>query len=301
MSSLQLPLLYTTIMMTSADYYHRKAVAESGTNLTLTYEDLQKAEQLNPYVDLYRVDMSQTNFALANAIAASAKPGKNGIQLSTQARQTLAALLSQSINEGKNAVILSPLSVRDWSNLATIYQNISGVAQNALSYALSAYGQAINLNPLDPTLRLDVGGIYYEAKSYAMAIRFFTDAANLKPDYPDAYYNLALAYRDNGDTQDALLVANQAVVLLQKTPTNPEYKVAVQLLKQLSAKSSQNTGNTQPAGQSKSALKNSKLPKVSNSNLNNPPSVTPPPPVKKNPNAQLPQVTSQPSPSGSAQ
>lgn len=287
-------VLYNTVIMTTADYYHRKALATASTNGAQTYTYLQKAEALNPDVDLYRVDMAQTNFGLANAIAAQAKPGKNGtLNLSAQQKQTIQTLLSQSINEAKVAVLLSPRSAADWEVLAAIYRNISGVAQNALAFSLSAYGQAIQLDPMNPTLRLDVGGIYYVTKNYNQAIQFFTDSANLKPDYANAYFNLAIAYRDSGDIQDALVVANQTVVLLQSNPNSPDYKTAVALLNALkkASASQQKASSTQQAtaGQSNSSLQNPNLPKVSN--LNNPPSVTPAPTVQPNPKAAVPQTT----------
>jgi tetratricopeptide (TPR) repeat protein/O-antigen ligase len=288
-------VLYNTAVMTTADVYHRMALEVANTNGSLTYQYLQKAEQLNPYVDLYRVDMAQTNFALANAIAARAKPSGNGktLTLSTQDKQTIQTLLAQSINEARASVILSPRNSRNWTVLASIYQNISGVAQNALAFSLSAYGQAITLDPMNPTLRLNVGGIYYLVGNYDNAIRFFTDSANLKPDYANAYYNLSIAYRDKGDLPDALAVANQTVVLLQSSPTSADYKVAVQLLSQLKAASASQQKAQATAGKSGSALQNPNLPKVSN--LNNPPSVTPAPTVQPNPKAAVPQVSYAPS------
>lgn len=288
-------VLYNTVIMTAADYYHRQALVTANSNGATTYTDLQKAEQLNPYVDLYRVDMAQTNFALANAIAARAKPGKNGtLNLSTQDKQTIQTLLAQSINEAKASVLLSPNNARNWEVLASIYRNIDGVAQNSLAFSLSAYGQAIQLDPMNPSLRLDVGGIYYITKNYSTAIRFFTDAANLKPDYANAYYNLSIAYSDNNDIPDALTVANQTVVLLQSNPNSPDYKVAVKLQSELKTAyaNAQKTAAAQEkatAGQTNSALQNSNLPKVAN--FNNPPSVTPVPSVKPNPKAAVPQVT----------
>lgn len=299
---LAVPTLYTTVTMTAADYYHRKALSVANASGTLTYQYLQKAEAINPMVDLYRVDMAQTNFALANAVVASAKPTKDGkgITLTDQQKSTIQTLLAQSLNEARVAVALSPRSARNWEVAASIYQNISGVAQNALAFSLSAYGQAIQLDPLNPTLRLNVGGIYYLTKNYSEAIRFYTDAANLKPDDANAYYNLSLAYRDNGDIQDAYVVANQTVALLQKTPNSPDYKTAVALFNDLKAKlaaSQKGASNQQASAQPtetptptpSSALQNPNLPKVSN--LNNPPSVTPAPSVASNPNARIPQVT----------
>jgi tetratricopeptide (TPR) repeat protein/O-antigen ligase len=290
-------VLYNTVTMVAADYYHRLALVTANTSGTQTYQYLQKAEALNSYVDLYRVDMAQTNFGLANAIAGKAKPaqGGKGLSLSTQDRQTIQTLLAQAVNEGRASVILNPRSARNWEVLASIYQNISGVAQNALAFSLSGYSQAIQLDPLNPVLRLNVGGIYYITKNYDQAIRFFTDAANLKPDYANAYYNLSIAYRDKGDVQDALVVANQTVSLLQNNQSGLDYKVAVKLLADLkTANASQQKGQQgqqaqATAGQSNSALQNPNLPKVSN--LNNPPSVTPVPSIQPNPKAGVPQVS----------
>src|SRR5260221_1561322 len=291
------PVLYKTGNIVAADYYHRQALLQANKSGSLTYQDLQKAETLNPESDLYRVDMAQTNFALANAIAAQKGPTKDNPKgsLTTPGQQTIQTLLSQAINEGRVSVTLSPLSPRNCEVLASIYRNISGVAQNALAFSLNAYGQAIQRDPLNPALRVSVGGIYYSAKNYPLATRFFTDAANLKPDYANAYYNLAITLRDSGDLQNAAAVAQKLVTLLQKTPNSPDYKTASALLTDLKSKAAASTASQQaPAGQQTSALQNPNLPSVNVNNLNNPPSVTPVPSVKPNPNANIPQVSPTP-------
>ena len=110
---------------------------------------MQKAESLNPVIDLYRVDIAQTNFALANALAIQKGPTKDNPKgtLTDQDRRTIQTLLSQAINEGRIAVALSPLSSRNWVVLASIYRNISGVEQNALAFSLDASGRAIQRDP----------------------------------------------------------------------------------------------------------------------------------------------------------
>ncbi|HVZ11941.1 MAG TPA: O-antigen ligase family protein [Patescibacteria group bacterium] len=291
---LAVPGLIQTYKTVAADYYHRQALLQANKSGNLTYSNLQKAEALNPYIDLYRVDMAQTNFALANAIAIRKGPSKdnpNG-SLTDQDKRTVQTLLSQAINEGRVSVALSPRSSRNWEVLASIYRNITGVAQNALAFSLDAYGRAIQMDPLNPSLRLSVGGIYYSVKNYDLAIRFFTDAANLKPDNANAYYNLAIALRDKGDLQNAKVVADQAVSLLSKVPNGPDYKVATALDKELADKianansSNEATASTQP----NSALANPNLPGVDVNGLNNPPSSATPSAVKQNPKANLPQI-----------
>lgn len=283
--------LFNTVL---ADYHHRMALTQANKNGTLTYENLQKAERLNPRVDLYRVDMAQTNFALANAIAAKKGPTKDNPKgsLTDKDKQTIQTLLSQSINEGRAAIALNPRSSRNWEVLGSIYRNITGVSQNALAFSLDAYGRAIQRDPLNPALRLNVGGIYYSIKNYDMAIRFFTDAANLKPDYVNAYFNLAIALRDKGDLQNAKLVADQMLTLLEKNKNSEDYKIAVKLVDQLKAKIADKTKEQKDqaaaTGQTGSALENPELPNVEVDNLENTPKVTPVPTVRPNPNANLP-------------
>lgn len=293
------PAFYQLINTVRADYYHRQALAQANTNGTLTYQYLQRAEALNPQVDLYRVDMAQTNFALANAIAIQKGPTEENPEgtLTDQDRQTIQTLLSQAVNEGRAAVILSPRSSRNWEVLGSVYRSISGVAQNSLAFSLEAYGQAIQRDPLNPALRLNAGNIYYTAQNYDLAIRFFTDAINLKPDYANAYYNLTIALREKGDLENAQRVAEQLLVVLQDNRDSDSYKAATALLDDVKARIANTTSgesSTTPAGQEESALQNPNLPAVDVANLDNAPSVTPVPSVQPNPRANVPQTTPAP-------
>lgn len=283
-------VLLNTYNAVMADYYHRLALTQANQNGTLTYQYLQNAERMNPYIDLYRVDLAQTNFALANALAIQKGPSQASAagSLTDQDKQTIQTLLSQSINEGRVSVALAPRSSRNWEVLASIYRNITGVSQNALTFALDAYGRAIQRDPLNPALRVNVGGIYYQIKNYDLAIRFFTDAANLKPDYANAYYNLAIALREKGDLRNAQLVAEQTVALLRENQNSADYKTATELLEDIRAKV--------PEAESNSALGNETIPDVNVQDLENPPSeVATPSAVQRNPNARVPQLTPTPS------
>jgi O-antigen ligase len=298
------PVLVQTYSAVSADYYHRQALVQASKNGTLTYQNLQKAESMNPNIDLYRVDMAQTNFALANALAAQKGPTQANPKgsLTDQDRKTIQQLLSQSVNEARASIALSPRSSRNWEVLASIYRNIAGVAQNALVFSLDSYGRAIQRDPLNPALRVNVGGIYYSIKNYDLAIRFFSDAANLKPDYANAYFNLAIALRDKGDTANAKAVADQTVKLLEVNKESTDYKVAVKLRDELAKKAADGSAQQNQASasaQPNSALANPNQPDV-NVNTNTPPSVTPVPSVRPNPNANLPQLSPAPS-QGAAQ
>ncbi len=203
-------------------------------------------------------------------------------------RQNIQTLLSQSINEGRAAVALSQNNPQNWEVLASIYRQISGVAQNAIQFSLDSYGRAIQRDPLIPLLRLNVGGIYYSLRNYDLAIRFFSDAINLKPDFANAYYNLSVALRDKGDNQSAVAAAQKVVSLLG--PDSPDYKSANDYLKDLQARvatgSANQQGTTAPAAQQTSPLQNKALPEVVK--LEQPENVATPAAVRRNPEAQIP-------------
>jgi tetratricopeptide (TPR) repeat protein len=140
---------------------------------------------------------------------------------------------------------------------------------------------------LNPALRVNVGGIYYAIRNYDLAIRFFTDAANLKPDYANAYYNLAIALRDKGDLRNAQLVAEQTVALLRQNMNSQDYKTATELLQDIKTQA--------PAAQTDSALGNQNVDNVNVEDLQNPPTeVATPSAVQRNPNARIPQLTPSP-------
>lgn len=276
-----------------ADYHHRQALnaASLGQGLN-AYNSLVTAEQINPDNDLYRADLAQTNFALANMIATSKGPTEASPagSLTDEDKKNIQQLLSQAITEGRNATILSPKNPANWEILGSIYRQISGVAQNALSFSLDSYGKAIQNDPLNPVLRLTVGGIYYSAKNYDMAIRFFSDAVNLKPDYANAYFNLAVAYKDKGDLVSAASAAQQTISLLDQN--SEDYKVASKLLEDLKAQiaaesaqqqttdtQAQQGTNLQTEGNNTSALQGKNLPKVLT--LPKPENVSTPAAIKK--------------------
>lgn len=279
--------LWQSVRVVRADVYHRMGLNAINQKGLQSYDYLRQAESLNPVIDLYRSDMAQTNFLIANAIAAAKAPNEAspGGSLTDQDKANIQQFLSQSINESRAAVAISPRSAQNWEILASIYRQITGVAQNALQFSLDGYGRAIALDPYNPLLRLNVGGLYYSIRNYDMAIRFFDDAVNLKPDYANAYYNLSIALRDKGNLKEAEVIGEKVVQLLQKDTSNPDYQVAADYLKDLKARiatgSAQNSQIQAPAASQNGALQNQSLPQVPLEQLQNEPQVATPPAVKR--------------------
>ncbi len=162
------------------------------------YNDLIRAINLNPRIERYHRTYSQVNLALANAIA-----GKEG-ELTEKDRSDIAQLIQQAIRESKNAAALNPTNVSNWENLAQTYRQLIGIAQNAEQWTIATYVQAIQLDPTNPNLRIQLGGVFLILGDFPRAQTQFAQAVALKPDHANAHYNLASAYKQQNNIVGAV-------------------------------------------------------------------------------------------------
>ncbi|RJR27969.1 hypothetical protein C4561_00480 [candidate division WWE3 bacterium] len=182
----------------AAEVYMRRAIVAALNNeATKTYENQAKAININPRRDSYHTAYAQTNLVLANALA-----GKQ--DLSDAERQTIQTLIAQAIRSSRMSTeVVNPLNVNNWQTRGLIYRSIAGVAQNATEWSIASYNNAIQLDPTNPALRLELGGIYYGAEQYLAAANLFRQAAALKPNYANAHYNFAQALLKLNDVNNA--------------------------------------------------------------------------------------------------
>jgi tetratricopeptide (TPR) repeat protein len=169
-----------------------------------TYELQRQAILQNPYVARYRRAYASTNLALANAIAANE-------EISDDDRNNIAQLIQQAIREAKIAASIEPTNAVNWETLAVIYRSLINAAEGADQWTIAAVSQAILTDPLNPALRVELGGIYFSLGAYDQAIRLFQQAAELKPDYANAYYNLSHSYQQKQDWISAYDYMQQAL------------------------------------------------------------------------------------------
>lgn len=211
-----------------AELYYGQSIAFATQNKAVeTYNAQYKAIRLNPNDDRLRISASQTDLALAGGIAQKGS-------LSDQDRQNISSLIQQSIAEAKVATTLNPNKASNWENLAFIYRNLINAAQGADQWAIAAYNQAIKLDPLNPNLRLSLGGVLYSLKNYDGAVQQFTLAVNLKPDWANAHYNLAAALREKGDFQNAFNQMQNTLALVD--PNSNDFNKASAELEELRKK-----------------------------------------------------------------
>lgn len=177
-----------TALAYAAEYYNLQAIKAVAQNDGRgAYANEARALSLNPYFDAYSRNLAQ----IALGVAANLSSRQN---LTDADRQTIQSLIQEAINRVRIATeVLAPSNVANWETRAQVYQNLINVAQNADSWTVDAYSQAIVLDPSNPNLRILLGGVYFGLGKYDLAANSFAQAANLKPDLANAHYNLAQA------------------------------------------------------------------------------------------------------------
>ena len=167
-------------------------------NLVTAYNEQQEAISKNPYSDDYHRVYAQTNLALVNGLSLKE-------DLTDEDKSTIQALVEQTVRETRIVTEnLSPFDSRNWALRGQVYRGLIGAAQEAENWAIGAYQQAVFLDPLNLYLRINLGGIYYQLQDYDTAERIFRAAAQLKPDFANARFNLAAALREQGKKEQAI-------------------------------------------------------------------------------------------------
>jgi len=247
-------LFYGVARAHAASYMVFKSLlAMQGNNAVQVYELQQKATQLNPYMDSYRRRYAQTNIQIAAALS-------NKADITADEQNQVAQLIQQAIREARAATLLNQDDSQNWSILAQIYRNLIGTAQDAPEWAVSAYVKAVETAPTDPNLRIELGGIFFNQQDYNQALTLFQQAADLKPDLPNAYYNAANTLKVAGQFDQAKLAYQRTLLLLE--PDSEGYIQASKELEEVEAKLKENEGKKV------TQQKQDQIPSILNQNVN---------------------------------
>ncbi|MGB9706994.1 MAG: tetratricopeptide repeat protein, partial [Microgenomates group bacterium] len=225
------PLVWFAARAYEGEIYFKKSLNALAKNDGLgTYNYQIKAIQKNPYRTDFRLAYSQTNLALANSLAANPPSG----QLTDQDRANITQLIQQAIREARAATALGPTNAATWENLAVLYRQLLNFAQGADQWAIAAYQQAVVTDPINPRLRVDLGGLFYALGNYDEAQKVFRVAVELKPDYANGWYNLAAAYREDKKYPQAYQAMQQTLALVPAD--SPDWQKAKSELDELAKK-----------------------------------------------------------------
>lgn len=224
--------------------YRQSLDALGGSNAQTLYQNSRRAAVLNPYNELFRRHFSQVNILIADRLAQKK-------DITDVDRQTIAQAVQGAIQEAKAVVTLNPQRAQNWENLALVYRMVLSVAQGADAWTVASYQQAIATDPVNPALRLALGGVYYTLTDFKTAINYYTQAVNLKPDWANAHYNLAWTYFQNKDYELAVqhmafvtqLLATNSADKTKAQKDLAEFQKSAQADQEASAPAGLNTGD----------------------------------------------------------
>lgn len=213
---------------TLAEYHFKKALdAVDRNDAQTTIREMVLAINLNPKVDRYHSSYAQINLLIAQNLAAKK-------DLTEDDKNAISQLIQIAIAEGKASVTVNLTRSDNWSLLSDIYRSVMAFAQGADTFAVQTLSQAVALDPVNPSLRISLGGIYFALGRYDEAIDTFKLAVLTKPDLANSRYNLSAAYREKGEIEKAITEMN-TVLTLVKADT-PDYDLVKSELDSLEKK-----------------------------------------------------------------
>jgi tetratricopeptide (TPR) repeat protein len=255
----------------AGEYFMRQSlIAAAKNDGTGTYNMQRNALAINPTRDTYHTTYAQTNLAIANSIASKT-------DITDTDKQTIQNLIAQSIRSVRVATeVVGPLNPSNWEVRAVVYRSLINVAQNAADWAVGSYNSAIQLDPSNPRLRVDLGGVYYSLGDYLSAANQFRQATALKQDYANAHFNFANALIQLKDFANAKISLEVTKSLIPSE--SPDSKIVDDIIASLQSPQvagaaaakptvEQIAGPTQGAQTQEPLTNASQAPKVGNENL----------------------------------
>lgn len=236
---LTLILVYLTAPSYLSEYYMRQAQLALESNDSQRVYDLHlKAIKFSPKISNYHLSFAEINFRLASALSQKDS-------LSDTDRETITNLIKQSVLSGKSGIELRPNDSKTWLTVAKIYQNLINIADNSDTFAEQTFARALSLDRANPLLNLEYANLLSQlatnqkdpaqaALLRSRAISAMQITLQIKPDYANAYYNLAKLYESSQDFPRAISAMQEGLKYLPTSST--DYQQALTELENLKAK-----------------------------------------------------------------
>jgi tetratricopeptide (TPR) repeat protein/O-antigen ligase len=206
--------------------YFTAQKAAGKNDIILAQRNLVKATTYNPYEDTYWLDLARVNLVQTQQILQKK-------DLTDKDREQALQTLDASIRYARRATQLAPGKVINWEVLGDIYAAYATQIKGAADSAISAYSQAILLDPPNPNLWLKAGNLLAQTGNLDPVIDTFKQAVRLKPNLIDARIYLALALELKGEF---LASQNQYEIAKNLTQTLQPGEVKTKLLEQIEKK-----------------------------------------------------------------
>lgn len=185
--------------------YFRKAL--SAPTIPLAENAINKALSLYSN-DLYLRTYSQVYLLKLNSIASK------GSTLSDTDKADLQASFNQTVNSAQMAAVYNPADYLNFQLLGLVYKTAGSLGvKDAYTKAITAYQNASNLNPLNPSLKLAMASASFADGKVQDAKDYANEALSLKQDYVDALITLSQIAKSEDNNSKALSYAQAALSL----------------------------------------------------------------------------------------
>lgn len=186
-----------------AEVAYAKAIKAS--NIEVVEQNVQKAIEYRPSYPQYHLTLAKINLQKA----------RNLSEQETANSELIMGIVATAVNEAKRAADEDPNNVQTWDVLSLMYMNVRTFASDANSWALDALQKAIILESSNPIFQWRLANVYVFAGQAEEAVKAYKKAIELKPDYFDAYKELALLYEQQQDLDAAIMIYEPIMPVVQ--------------------------------------------------------------------------------------
>jgi len=181
-------ILSGTVTYWMADYhYNRGTIYKSSGNQQAAFDHLTDAIRLRPVEPTYHAELSES---LATFSVAAFEQND---------ASSSAAFAQSAIDESDTALRSSPYSISLWKSRTRMFYTLSQTDETYLANALISIQTAANLAPTDAKIRYNTGLLQNATGDNDTAIATMLKTVELKPNYRDAAWALALFYEEKND------------------------------------------------------------------------------------------------------
>ncbi len=231
--------LFVTGQRYAAEVSFAKAVTldQNGASNTEIITELEKAIRFNGLSDRFYRNLSSAKLQQARSLVAQAA----GAELTAEQTQQIGAIVGSAVTAATQATSIEPNYAPNWVVRGSIYRDLMSFAQGAEELAAQMFLTAIQIEPVNPSHRTNLGQVYLAVANRARALRgaedeelanqatqreaallqaaeeAFTSAVQLKQDYLPAHYYLASVYERQGRLTES---AQRLLALRNNAPTD---------------------------------------------------------------------------------
>lgn len=226
--ALSIGLGYGLLKSSESLWYFQKSSYALNTegNITSSEEHMAKAIDSVP-LDIYYRALSEIQLLKLNAVVSQDTTKIKAEDIQKQFRD----VLTDAIRAGKYATAADPKNYLNWVSLGRVYDAVSLPelkVEGAYEEALKAYGEALRINPKNPSIYVLFSRLAVTAGDLKKAREYALNAIQTKNNYLDAYFLLSQIEVSDNNLRGAIESATAASII---DPTNSAVLFQLGLLK----------------------------------------------------------------------